>query len=56
MASAFVFFATSHGLHGLLSVVEDYLTLPRLRRTLRILVLLLTAFMIFVGIYIIWTS
>lgn len=56
MASAFVFFATSHGLHGLLSVIEDYLTLGWLRRTLRILVLLLTLFMIFVGIYLIWTS
>ncbi len=56
VASAFVFFATSHGLHGLLSVIEDYLTLPWLRRTLRILVLLLTLFMIFVGVYLIWTS
>lgn len=56
MASAFVFFATSHGLHGLLSVIEDYLTLRWLRRTLRILVLLLTLFMIFVGMYLIWTS
>lgn len=56
MASVFVFFATSHGLHGLLSVIEDYLTLPWLRRTLRILVLLLTLFMVFVGVYLIWTS
>jgi succinate dehydrogenase hydrophobic anchor subunit len=53
---AFVFFAASHGLHGLLSVVEDYLTLPWLRRTLRALVLLLTAFMIFAGCYVVWTS
>lgn len=56
MASVFVFFATSHGLHGLLSVIEDYLTLLWLRRTLRILVLLLTLFMVFVGVYLIWTS
>ena len=55
-ACAFVFFAASHGLHGLLSVVEDYLTTPWLRRTLRILVFLLTIFMIYVGIYVIWTS
>jgi len=55
-ACTFVFFAASHGLHGLLSVVEDYLTTPWLRRTLRILVFLLTIFMIYVGIFVIWTS
>ena len=55
-ACAFVFFATSHGLHGLLSVVEDYMAIPWLRLTLRILVLLLTLFMIFAGVYVIWTS
>ena len=52
----FVFFAGSHGLHGLLSVIEDYLTIRWLRLTLRILVLLLAVFLIYAGCYVIWTS
>lgn len=56
MGSTFVFFATSHGLHGLLSVIEDYMTVAWIRRTLRLIVLLLTAAMIAVGIYLIWTA
>ena len=56
MGAAFIFFATSHGLHGLLSVIEDYLAIPWLRRTLRIIVILLTVAMIAVGIYVLWTA
>jgi len=56
MGSIFITFATSHGLHGLLSVLEDYNTIPWLRRTLRILVLVLTLAMIAIGIYVLWTS
>jgi succinate dehydrogenase hydrophobic anchor subunit len=56
MGSIFVFFATSHGLHGLLSVLEDYIALSWLRRTLRILVSVLTLVMIGIGVYVIWTS
>jgi succinate dehydrogenase hydrophobic anchor subunit len=54
--SVFILFATSHGLHGLLSVVEDYITRPWVRRTLRILVVVLTLVMIGIGIYVLWTS
>lgn len=56
MGSAIVLFATSHGLHGLLSVLEDYLTKPGLRRALRILFIPLTAAMMAIGIYVMWTS
>jgi succinate dehydrogenase hydrophobic anchor subunit len=56
MGSTFVFFATSHGLHGLLSVIDDYLAIRWLRRALRILVALLTVAMIAVGIYVLWTA
>jgi succinate dehydrogenase hydrophobic anchor subunit len=52
----FIFFATSHGLHGLLSVVEDYITRPWVRRTLRILGVVLTLLMIGIGVYVLWTS
>ncbi len=56
MGSIFVFFAASHGLHGLLEVLEDYNSITWLRRTLRYLVLVLTMVMIGIGIYVIWTS
>ena len=56
MGCIFITFATSHGLHGLLNVLEDYNTIPWLRRTLRILGLVLTVVMITIGIYVLWTS
>lgn len=56
MGGTFILFAASHGLHGLLSVIEDYLTRPWLRQTLRLLVLLITLAMIGIGIYVMWTS
>jgi succinate dehydrogenase hydrophobic anchor subunit len=56
MGSTFIVFATSHGLHGLLSVIEDYLAIPWLRRTLRIIVAILTVAMIGIAIYVLWTA
>ena len=56
MGSVFVLFATSHGLHGLLSVIEDYITTPWVRRTLRIIVLVLVLVMTVIGIYMILTA
>jgi succinate dehydrogenase hydrophobic anchor subunit len=55
MGSTFVAFATSHGLHGLLVVIEDYLKNLMVRRILRILVLLLTFVGIAIAIYVVWT-
>jgi succinate dehydrogenase hydrophobic anchor subunit len=55
MGSIFVTFAASHGLHGVLSVVEDYLKNAVVRRTLRIAVLLLTFVGIAIAIYVVWT-
>jgi succinate dehydrogenase hydrophobic anchor subunit len=55
MGSIFVAFAASHGLHGVLSVVEDYLKNAVVRRTLRIVVLLLTFVGIAIAIYVVWT-
>ncbi|MFC2064101.1 hypothetical protein ACFLXB_03280 [Chloroflexota bacterium] len=54
--STFVFFATSHGLHGLLSVIEDYLSHPGWRKFLRSLVILIMLVMTIIGIYLLWTS
>ena len=55
MGSMFVTFGISHGLHGVLSVTEDYLKNSAVRRTLRILVLLLTLVGIVIAIYVVWT-
>jgi succinate dehydrogenase hydrophobic anchor subunit len=55
MGSIFVTFAAAHGLHGVLSVVEDYLKSPVLRRILRIFVLVLTFVGIAIAIYVVWT-
>jgi succinate dehydrogenase hydrophobic anchor subunit len=56
MGSVFVLFATSHGLHGLLAVIEDYLATRWVRRTLRILVLILALVMSVIGVYMILTA
>jgi succinate dehydrogenase hydrophobic anchor subunit len=55
MGSAFVAFATAHGLHGVLCVVEDYLKNRLVRRTLRIVFLVLTLVMIKGSITVLWT-
>jgi len=56
MGSTFIAFAVSHGLHGLLTVIEDYLRNGVVRRILRIVGLVLTLAMIAIGIYVIWTK
>jgi succinate dehydrogenase hydrophobic anchor subunit len=56
MGSTFVVFAVSHGLHGLLSVIEDYLMHGLARKILRIVGLVLTFAMIAIGIYVLWTA
>ena len=53
---ALLFFAASHGLHGVLSVIEDYLTHPVWRKVLRLLVIVILVVMIAIGIYVLWTS
>jgi len=53
---AFLVFAAGHGLHGLLSVIEDYLTRPRVRLTLRIFVMVFWLVMSGIGIYMLWTA
>ena len=54
MGSIFVTFATSHGLHGLLSVEEDYLKNPVVRKILRYGMLALTFIGIAIAIDVIW--
>jgi succinate dehydrogenase hydrophobic anchor subunit len=54
--TAFVFFAAAHGLHGVLSVIEDYLANQVIRRVLRLVVLVILLLMSAIGIYVLWTS
>lgn len=56
MASFMVFTAAAHGLHGLLSVLDDYFVKPRVRNTFRVLITIILPVMSVIGIYVIWTS
>ena len=55
MGITFIAFATSHGMHGVQSVIEDYLANRVARRILRIVILVLTFLMIGIGIHVLWT-
>jgi len=56
VASLMVLVATAHGVHGLVAVLDDYITGPRGRGLVRILSILFMLGMIGVGVYVIWTS
>lgn len=56
MAICMFFFASAHGLRGLLSVAEDYLTRPRLRRILRTLVFCIWLAFLAIGSFVILSS
>jgi succinate dehydrogenase hydrophobic anchor subunit len=56
MAILMLFFAGAHGLHGLLNVVEDYISSKRVRMSLRVLVLVIWVAISLIGIAVIVTS
>ena len=56
VASLMILVATAHGVHGLVVVGDDYISGPGGRRWLRILSVVFMLFMMFAGIYVIWTS
>jgi len=56
VASLFVFTAAAHGLHGVLSVLDDYFAQFRVRLFFRILIAIILPIMWVIGIYVIWTS
>jgi len=56
MGILMLFLAGAHGLHGLLNVLEDYISSTRVRNLLRGLVLLAWVLMSAIGIYVILTS
>ncbi len=56
LAISMLFFASAHGLRGLLSVVEDYLARPRWRRILRALIFCIWLAFLAIGSYVILAS
>lgn len=56
VASLLVFTAAAHGLHGVLSVLDDYFAQPRMRVLFRVIITILLPILPGIGIYVIWTS
>jgi succinate dehydrogenase hydrophobic anchor subunit len=56
MGILMLFFAGVHGIHGLLNVLEDYISRTGVRNVVRILGLLVWAIMSAIGVYVILTS
>lgn len=56
VASLLVFTAAAHGLHGVLSVLDDYFAQPRVRVLFRVIITILMPVLSAIGIYVIWTS
>jgi succinate dehydrogenase hydrophobic anchor subunit len=56
MGVLMLFFAGAHGLHGLLNVLEDYLSSAKVRMTLRYLVIVIWVAITLIGIAVIVTS
>ena len=56
LASLLIFTAAAHGLHGLLSVLDDYFAQPWARVLFRVIITILLPILAGIGIYVIWTS
>ncbi len=56
VASLMILVATSHGVHGLVVICDDYIITPRGRQAVRLISIIFMLFMMFAGIYVIWTS
>jgi succinate dehydrogenase hydrophobic anchor subunit len=56
VASLMILVATSHGVHGLVVIADDYITGARGRQVVRIVSVIFMLFMMFAAIYVIWTS
>ncbi len=56
LGSLLVLVAASHGLHGVVVILDDYFAQPRVRQIVRILSIVFLTAMSVIGIYVIWTS
>src|SRR5512135_1230701 len=56
VATLMILVATAHGVHGLVVICDDYIIGPRGRQIVRIISVAFMLFMIFAGIYVVWTT
>ena len=54
--SALLLLAVAHGVHGLVVIADDYISSPKGRQIVRLISIVVMLSMIFVGLYIVWTS
>jgi len=54
IGSALLLLAVSHGVHGLVSIVDDYITTPGGRKIVRLISIVMVAFFSLVGLGILW--
>ena len=55
-ASALLMVAVAHGVHGLVTIADDYIVRPRGRNIVRVISIAFMLGMIGIGLYILWTS
>lgn len=55
VASGMVLVAVAHGTHGLVVIADDYIVSPGGRKFVRLLSILVTLSMSFIGLYVLWT-
>ena len=55
-ASALLLLATTHGVHGLVVIADDYIVTARGRNIARLLSIIMMTSMSLIGLYVIWTS
>lgn len=55
-ASALLFIATAHGVHGLVVIADDYIVKPRGRNIVRVISIAFMLTMMGIGLWVLWTS
>jgi succinate dehydrogenase hydrophobic anchor subunit len=53
--SALLLLAVAHGVHGLVSIADDYIVSPKGRKIVRLISIIVMLAMIGVGLYVVWT-
>jgi succinate dehydrogenase hydrophobic anchor subunit len=56
VASVLLFVASSHGVHGLVVIADDYIPGVGARKVVRLLSIVMLASVTIIGVYVLWTS
>lgn len=56
VASILLFIASSHGVHGLVVIADDYIAGAGARKVVRLLSIVTLASVTLIGLYVVWTS